>query len=61
MEFKFGIAKVLRPDANGYTVLDGSRGSPFSASTGAAQRSSMYFGQGQGPKGAGGNPLNEAD
>ena len=61
MEFKFGIAKLLRPDASGYTVLDGSRGNPFSSTAGAAQRSSMYFSQGQGPTGAAGNPLNESD
>ena len=61
MEFKFGIAKLLRPDATGFTVLDGSRGNPFSASSGAAQRSSMYFGQGQGSTGAAGNPLTESD
>ena len=61
MEFKFGVTKLLRPDASGYSVLDGSRGNPFSSNAGAAQRSSMYFGQGQGNVGAAGNPLNESD
>jgi len=60
MEFKFGVTKLLRPDANGFTVLDGARGNPFSSSVGAAQRSSMYFGQNQGPS-TSANPMNESD
>ena len=31
MEFKFGITKLLRPDATDFAVLDGSRGNPFSS------------------------------
>ena len=60
MEFKFSVGKLLRADANGFVVLDGSKGNPFSSSAAANQRSSMYFGQGPGPA-ASATPLNEAD
>jgi len=28
MEFKFGLAKLLKPDAQGYVVMDGAKGNP---------------------------------
>ena len=59
MEFKFNVGRLLRPDAEGYCILDGSRGNPF-GNAGAAQRSSMYFGQGSGPAAAQA-PLGEGD
>ena len=62
MEFKFSIAKLLRSDALGICVLDGARGNPFASTKGAANRSSMYFGQGPGPAAPGGqNAMSEAD
>ena len=48
MEFKFNVGKLLRPDADGFTVLDGSRGNPFGGQA-VAQRSSRHFGMGNGP------------
>lgn len=59
MEFKFNVGKLLRPDEQGFSVLDGSRGNPFSQ-LGAAQRSSMHFGQGPG-RAASVAPLGEGD
>ena len=29
MEFKFDLAKLLNPDANGFCMLSGARGNPF--------------------------------
>ena len=60
MEFKFNVVKLLKPDSNGFIVLDGSRGNPYNARAGAQQRSSMYFGQGNGPA-ASMAPISEAD
>ena len=51
MEFKFNVGKLLKPDANGYVVLDGSKGNPYARSSAAAMKnrsSGMYFGQGPG-------------
>jgi len=31
MEFKFNVSKLLRPDEQGYALLDGSRGNPFAS------------------------------
>ena len=60
MEFKFSVGKLLRPDANGFSVLDGARGNPFSSQPGAANRSNMYFGQGPGSAAAAA-PLTDSD
>ena len=49
MEFKFNIGKLLRPDATGFSVLDGQRGNPFLSHASAKNKSSMYFGSGAGP------------
>ena len=61
MEFKFSVGKLLRPDANGFAVLDGSRGNPFGSSAGAAQRSSMHFGIGNATAAANVAHLSEAE
>ncbi len=35
MEFKFNVVKLLKPDANGFVVMDGARGNPYNARAGA--------------------------
>jgi len=35
MEFKFGVNKLLRPDEQGFSCLDGNRGNPFSSAAAA--------------------------
>lgn len=59
MEFKFNVAKLLRPDATGMAMLDGARGNPFKSTAASQQRSSMYFGGGNGP--ASTAAMNEGD
>lgn len=60
MEFKFNVGKLVRPDATGFSVLDGSRGNPFSSTANAKNRSSMYFGNGTGPANMAA-PIQESD
>ena len=60
MEFKFNVGKLVRPDASGFSVLEGSRGNPFSNTAAAKNRSSMYFGSGAGPANMAA-PISEAD
>ena len=51
MEFKFNVQKLLKGDATGMVVLDGSKGNPYERSAAALNRnrsSGMYFGNGPG-------------
>ena len=51
MEFKFDLAKLLMPDAQGFVVLDGAKGNPAfeSEKQRYGQKSSLFSNGSHGP------------